>query len=115
MRKFVRPSRRERAIGNNQRNRVRALVSSAALVAVSTLFAPAMPVQAQTNWTGATSTNWFLGSNWDTGIVPTAGTNVRLDTVNPNPTVIEVGSAASALILVGNQDTGQLTRGRDAE
>jgi T5SS/PEP-CTERM-associated repeat protein len=108
MRKFVRPGRRERAIGNNHRNRVHALVSSTALVAVSTLFAPAMPAKAQ-NWTGATSTDWFTGSNWDNGIVPTAGVNVMLDTVNPNPTVIGFGPAASGAIFVGSQGTGQLT------
>jgi T5SS/PEP-CTERM-associated repeat protein len=108
MRKFVRPGRRERAIGNNHRNRVRALVSSTALVAVSTLFAPAMPAQAQTNWTGATSTEWFDPSNWDNG-VPTVGVSARLDTVTPNPTVIGSGLAASGAIFVGNQGTGQLT------
>jgi T5SS/PEP-CTERM-associated repeat protein len=108
MRKFVRPGRRERAIGNNHRNRVCALVSSTALVAVSTLFAPAMPAQAQTNWTGATSTEWFDSSNWDNG-VPTVGVSARLDTVTPNPTVIGSGLAASGAIFVGNQGTGQLT------
>jgi T5SS/PEP-CTERM-associated repeat protein len=109
MRKFVRPGRRERAIGNNHRNRARTLVSSTALVAVSTLFAPAMPAQAQTIWTGATSTDWFTPSNWFPAVVPTAGTNVSIDTVNPNPTVIGSGVAASTVIFVGNQDTGQLT------
>jgi hypothetical protein len=109
MRKFVRPGRRERAIGNNHRNRVRTLVSSTALVAVSTLFAPAMPAQAQTNWTAsAMSTDWFTAGNWSAG-VPTVGVSATLDTVTPNPTVIGSGAAASLLILVGNQDTGQLT------
>jgi hypothetical protein len=70
MRKFVRPGRRERAIGNNHRNRVRALVSSTALVAVSTLFAPAMPAQAQT-WTAlANSTDWFNPGNWNPAVPP---------------------------------------------
>jgi T5SS/PEP-CTERM-associated repeat protein len=108
MRKFVRPGRRERAIGNNHRNRVCALVSSTALVAVSTLFAPAMPAQAQTNWTGLTSTNWFTGSNWNTFVVPIAGI-VTLDTVNPRPTVIGFAGASAQIVFVGNQGTGQLT------
>src|SRR5262245_64561092 len=109
MRKFGRPGRQERAIGNNHRNRVRALVSSTALVAVSTLFAPAMPAQAQTNWTGVTSTDWFTGSNWNTGVVPTAPASVSLDTVTPNPTVIGFSPASAQLVVVGNQGTGQLT------
>ncbi len=109
MRKFVRPGRRERAIGNNHRNRVRALVSSTALVAVSTLFAPAMPAQAQTNWTaGANSTDWFTAGNWDNG-VPTAGHSATLDTVTPFPTVIGGPGASAQIVLVGNQGTGQLT------
>jgi T5SS/PEP-CTERM-associated repeat protein/autotransporter-associated beta strand protein len=108
MRKFVRPGRRERAIGNNHRNRVRALVSSTALVAVSTLFAPAMPAQAQT-WTAlANSTDWFNPGNWNPA-VPPVGPNVRIDTVNPFPTVIEFGSPTIGPIFVGIQDTGQLT------
>jgi len=109
MRKFVRPGRRERAIGNNHRNRVRALVSSTALVAVSTLFAPAMPAQAQTNWTAAAMSNdWFTAGNWDNG-VPTAGHSATLDTVTPFPTVIGGLGASAQIVLVGNQGTGQLT------
>jgi T5SS/PEP-CTERM-associated repeat protein len=109
MRNFVRRCRRERAIGTNHRSRVRTLVSSTALVAVSTLFAPAMPAQAQTNWTGTTSTNWFTGSNWDNG-VPTPGVVARLDTITPNPTVIVFGpTATTGPIFIGNTGTGQLT------
>src|SRR6266511_1631412 len=96
MRTFVRRSRPERAVGNNHRDRMRALASSTALVAVSTLalFAPALPAQAQTSWTGTTSTNWFTISNWTAGVPTGGGDTAIIDTVTPRPTVISGVPAA---------------------
>lgn len=37
-----------------------------------------MSAQAQ-DWTGATSGNWFNGTNWSTGNVPTAADNVKIE------------------------------------
>ncbi len=110
MREFVRRSRRER--GNNHRNRMRVLASSTALVAVSTLalFAPALPAQAQTSWTGTTSTNWFTISNWTAGVPTGGGDTAIIDTVTPRPTVISgVPAAFATVLLIGRNNTGQLT------
>ena len=74
----------------------RSNVRASALLA-SVLVAICFPAHAQTNWTGATSTNWFTGSNWDTGVVPTSGT-IFLNTITPNPTVVS-GAAAVGNIL----------------
>jgi outer membrane autotransporter protein len=107
MRKLVRRSRRTRAVGNNHRNRVRALASSTALVAISTL--SATPSQAQTtNWLGGTSTDWYTAGNWDNG-VPAAGVNANLDNVTPNPTLVNAPGAAAGVVSVGIVGTGQLT------
>lgn len=64
-------------------------VSTATLMALSAAHAAAQ------TWTGNTSTNWFVGSNWSTGTVPTNG-SVFLETTAPNPTVIGVAGAANA-------------------
>ena len=68
-----------------------------------------MPAYAQTNWTGATSTNWFTGSNWNTGVAPTTGDRVNLNTVTPNPTVVSGGAAIGDILEVGLSATGSLT------
>jgi fibronectin-binding autotransporter adhesin len=78
-----------------------ALFNSTALVGLSlasTLllagFAP--PAQAQ-NWTGSASDDWFTAANWDDNQVP-VDSSVRINTVNPYPTVID-GDDASAFDL----------------
>ncbi len=60
-----------------------------------------LPAHAQTNWTGATSTDWFTGSNWNTGVVPTSGT-ILLNTITPNPTVVSGAAAAGDVFEVQN-------------
>jgi fibronectin-binding autotransporter adhesin len=103
---------RERA---KRRARVSASVAgffcSTALAVVLALSISA-PAAAQT-WTGATSSDWTNGSNWNTGVVP-SGTNVTISTNSPNPTVLGVGGAAAGTtgdIAVGNGagTTGNLT------
>jgi outer membrane autotransporter protein len=47
-------------------------------------------------WTGATSNDWMVGSNWSSGTVPVAGTGVTISVVSPNPTVIGVNGAVTA-------------------
>jgi T5SS/PEP-CTERM-associated repeat protein len=74
------------------------------------LASASLPAYAQTSWTGATSTDWFTGGNWNTGVVPTAADLVVLDTITPNPTVVTGGVAAVANILfVAQTATGALT------
>ncbi|MGO4513670.1 autotransporter domain-containing protein [Bradyrhizobium sp. 2TAF36] len=60
-----------------------------------------LPAHAQTNWTGVTSTDWFTGSNWNTGVVPTSGT-IFLNTITPNPTVVSGGAAVGDILEVLN-------------
>jgi T5SS/PEP-CTERM-associated repeat protein/autotransporter-associated beta strand protein len=73
------------------------------------LGATCLPTYAQTNWTGATSTDWFTVSNWNTGVVPTAGDRVNLNTVTPNPTVVSGGAAIADILEIGLSATGSLT------
>ena len=68
---------------------------------VSVLVAICLPAHAQTNWTGATSTDWFTGGNWTTGVVPTSGT-IFLNTITPNPTVVSGGAGAGDILEVLN-------------
>ena len=72
-------------------------VSALALLGLSTGFAAAQ------TWTGATSSDWTVGSNWSTGVVPGVGT-VVIGTSSPNPTVLGVGGPIAGT-------TGQLTVG----
>lgn len=85
----------------NRKARLLAGVGLAALVIACALPSTA---SAQT-WTGTTSNDWTVGSNWSTGVVPTAGTTVIMGPSSPNPTVLGVGGAA-----VGS--TGDLSVGQ---
>jgi hypothetical protein len=42
-------------------------------------------------WTGAVSTNWYTGDNWDDGIVPNAGTNVTIPASAPYMPALDAG------------------------
>jgi outer membrane autotransporter protein len=60
---------------------------------------------AQTDWTGATSSDWFIPGNWTAG-VPTTGTSANIDTESLHPTVVETpGGRALNLSVDG---TGML-------
>jgi len=62
-----------------------------ALLAGTALTLLASPVAAQTaqTWNGNSSTDWFTGTNWDSTTVPATGDSATLDTVTPNPTVVD--------------------------
>lgn len=51
------------------------------------LFICFQQIKAQTTWTGATSTDWNTTTNWDTGIVPIASTNVIIANVGNTPVI----------------------------
>jgi T5SS/PEP-CTERM-associated repeat protein len=68
-----------------------------------------LPAYAQTSWTGATSTDWFTGTNWNTGVVPTAADLVILNTITPNPTSVSGGAAVANILFVAQTGTGALT------
>ena len=79
---------------------LRPKVGASGLV-VGGLLVVCLPAQAQTSWTGATSTDWFTASNWNTGIVPTSGT-IFLNSIAPNPTVVSGGAAVGDILEVLN-------------
>jgi T5SS/PEP-CTERM-associated repeat protein len=68
-----------------------------------------LPAYAQPSWTGATSTDWFTGTNWNTGVVPTAADLVILNTITPNPTFVTGGAAVANILFVAQTGTGALT------
>lgn len=78
-----------------------ALLASTALLAVNT-------AGAQTVWTGAISSDWFTAGNWIPSAVPDPFETVFLDTVTPNPSVINAAATAGTLILGANA-SGRLT------
>ena len=76
--------------------------------ATMALLAATSSTHAQTNWTGAVSSNWFTAGNWTAG-VPTAGTSANINTVSPNPTVVATPGGAALNLAVGQNGTGMLT------
>lgn len=73
------------------------------------LAASALPAQAQSDWTGAISSDWFLPGNWS-GTVPAAGISANVDATNPNSTVIEASAigATAQNLSVGLNGIGAL-------
>jgi len=50
-------------------------------------------------WTGATSTAWETGSNWDTGEAPTSVDDVLITNAVNQPVISDLGASCAALIL----------------
>lgn len=50
-----------------------------------------------TIWTGATSTDWTVGTNWSTGAAPTTGTEIRIDDATSNIAVLGVAGASTGV------------------
>jgi fibronectin-binding autotransporter adhesin len=87
----------------------RRLLSSASVFAMALSAGLALPDAARAaDWTGATSTDWFTAGNWSTSAVPTAADVVTIDTVTPNPTVVNAANAAALYLYLGS---GSLTTG----
>jgi autotransporter-associated beta strand protein len=66
----------------------------------------------QNVWTGKTSTDWTVGSNWSTGVPPTTGSETRLDTTDPNETALGVNGAATGAtgtLVIGGASGGSGT------
>jgi PKD repeat protein len=68
------------------------------------------------NWTGATSTTWSLGSNWENLSIPASGDDVIIPATVPNFPVFtgdfELGVQCNDITLMGNSTfgvTGDLT------
>ncbi|MBJ7498402.1 MAG: hypothetical protein JHC57_01460 [Sphingopyxis sp.] len=67
----------------------------------------ASPAFGQDTWTGATSNDWFTGTNWADGTVPTATDNVVINISDASAPVINA-NAVSGTVDVGAAGTGQL-------
>lgn len=110
------PNRSRKSQVNGNRSRLLRLlwasVSAAALTAVSTGSA-----SAQANWTGATSNDWMVGSNWTTGAPPTPAQTINIGILGAPPlreTILGVGGPVSvtvSTITIGNSGApaGNLT------
>lgn len=103
-------------------------VSSSALISSSTkVYIDDFSVEKVTTetWTGATDSDWFTDSNWDTNTVPTQGSSVVINSVGTQPIIdgnkgavaknLTVNSGASLTIengsslLIDGTATGNIT------
>jgi fibronectin-binding autotransporter adhesin len=102
-------TRSKRSSLGSGRTRLRhLLLASASAAALTALSAGSAAAQ---SWTGTTSNDWMVGTNWSGSAVPIAG-SVNIDTTSPNPTVLGVAGPATGTtgnISVGNGSTGSLT------
>ncbi|WP_186398116.1 autotransporter domain-containing protein [Stappia sp. P2PMeth1] len=57
------------------------------------------------DWTGATSVDWFVGSNWSTGTVPMAADVATIDT---DISWVTAPGAEAIVVVVGDTATGEL-------
>ena len=83
------------------------IVSSILLAAIALFTASTVSTYAQTNWTGAVSSDWFPAGNWNAG-VPTAATSANIDTVTPNSTTVTSAGATALNLAVGQNGIGML-------
>ena len=74
------------------------------------LLAASGSVFGQNNWTGDESDDWFDAANWSGGVPTAASSQVRINTTDPNPAVID-GAAAEAggSFSVGHSSVGVLS------
>jgi hypothetical protein len=79
----------------------RLLLLSVSMAAISALVPRSAAAQ---NWTGATSNDWTVGSNWNTGTVP-AGGAVIIGTQSD----VVLGVASGATATTGNIRVGSTT------
>lgn len=87
----------------SRKARLRALLTSASILPFLTGTAQAGSV----SWTGATSTDWFTGSNWEWGTgAPVAGDDARIGQMG---VVINGQDAAAENLFVGIVSAGGLT------
>lgn len=91
--------------GSHIRTARRPLLAGLGLAAALMSFC-VVPAGAQT-WTGATSNDWTVGSNWSGGVVPAVG-STNIHTMVPNPTVLGVNGPAvgtTGSLILGNIGT----------
>lgn len=57
------------------------------------------PVITFSTWTGTTNTDWFTASNWSSGLVPDATTNVTIPLAANNPEIAASGAICKDLTI----------------
>jgi T5SS/PEP-CTERM-associated repeat protein len=60
------------------------------------------------DWLGTVSNDWFTAGNWSPAGVPTAGTDVSIDTTVANPAVVNAPGAEAQYLGVGHFGAGML-------
>jgi T5SS/PEP-CTERM-associated repeat protein len=83
------------------------LLTTTAVLAL--LSASTVSTRAQTNWTGAISSDWFNPGNWTAGIPVLGGTNANINVTLPNATVVGAPGAVAQTLVVGQIGVGNLT------
>ena len=95
--------------GNGARRARQLLLTSASAAAIIAVSSSAASAQ---TWTGATSNDWTVGSNWSGGVAPTAGSVTNINTNSPNSAVVGASGAATATsgtLFIGDVTSGTLT------
>ncbi|MCK1719897.1 autotransporter domain-containing protein [Bradyrhizobium sp. 141] len=83
------------------------LLGTTALVGLMTAVLAA-PACADSEWTGALSSNWFIAGNWSNG-VPTTNDSVGISNNSvPSPAIVETSGAAAYSLAVGKSASGSL-------
>jgi hypothetical protein len=85
----------------------RRLLGTTSMAALGLVLATSTPSRA-TDWTGASSTDWFTATNWSAG-VPTSAVDANIDTVASYATVVGTAGAQAHNLYIGNSGTGTLT------
>ncbi|MBR0876442.1 MULTISPECIES: hypothetical protein [Bradyrhizobium] len=83
------------------------LLTTTAVMAL--LSASTVSTRAQTNWTGATSNDWFTAANWTAGVPVLGGSDANINVTLPNATVVGVPGAVAQRLVVGRTGVGNLT------
>jgi hypothetical protein len=68
-------------------------------------------LQAQTTWTGTTSTDWATGSNWNTNSVPTATDDVSIPALSTQPVISGSTNALAKSVEVAANATLHINSG----
>ena len=96
-------------------------LAATALGGILAVLAGTQPSYAQTEWTGASSNNWWVASNWAAG-VPDSTDAVTIDSISPAPEIdagpaeanaLSIGSSSDGMLIV--DDTGSLSVGPTLE
>jgi len=100
----------KRQIDAASRRQWRAVLASGPIALAAAFTAISWPAQAaETDWTGAISTDWRNAGNWTAG-VPDQFTEAHLNTIAPNATVLSgLGAQTVGLLFVGFNNTGTFT------